>query len=193
MRKALSRLAAAAALLALVTVAMEGCAVEPPATAASAGTAALPKVLPPAVPPLAALQRLPDTPGAQPDSRVAPVLADSATDPDEERASPGEEFERGGASWYGSRFQGRRTASGERFDMTDFTAAHRTLPFGTLVCVRNLANNKLAMVRINDRGPASRRRVIDISQAAAEDLAMVGMGVQNVALLRPVSGQKRCE
>lgn len=179
----------AVAVLAFVAAAIEGCAVEPAATTAVAPAVARP----PARPPLAPLQRLPDTSTASAQSRVATVTADSATDPEEERAAPGEEFERGGASWYGSRFQGRRTASGERFDMADRTAAHRTLPFGTMICVRNLANGEVVMVRINDRGPASRRRVIDISQAAAEELAMVGMGVQNVVLQRPVSGQTRCE
>lgn len=189
MRVAVSRAMAAAAMLGFFGLAIEGCAVEPPAAVVP-----VPKAAPHAAPPpLAALQRLPDTPTASASSRVASVTADSAVDPEEERAAPGEEFERGGASWYGSRFQGRRTASGERFDMADFTAAHRTLPFGTLICVRNLANSGAVMVRVNDRGPASRRRVIDISQAAAEQLAMVGMGVQNVALERPVSGQTRCE
>ncbi|WPB56341.1 septal ring lytic transglycosylase RlpA family protein [Xylophilus sp. GOD-11R] len=147
----------------------------------------------PAPPPLKPLERLAPTARSDAASAVMPVIADGVVDPDEEGAEPGAEFERGGASWYGSRFQGRRTASGERFDLADFTAAHRTLPFGTLVCVRNLANQRIVMVRINDRGPASRRRAIDISQAAADEVGMVGAGVQNVALSRPVSGQFRCE
>jgi len=190
MRMPAARVGAMVALLVSVAAVVEGCAVEPQAAKVEA---AQPVMRPPARPPLAALQRLPETSTAAAQSRVATVTADNAVDPEEERAAPGEEFERGGASWYGSRFQGRRTASGERFDMADLTAAHRTLPFGTLICVRNLANDEVVMVRINDRGPASRRRVIDISQAAAEELSMVGMGVQNVALLRPVSGQTRCE
>jgi rare lipoprotein A len=176
-------------VLGLVGLLMEACAVEPQAVAALAE-----KPVPPPSPiPLSRLERLPPVTSAEAVSRVVPVIADSAVDPDEERAAPGEEFERGGASWYGSRFHGRRTASGERFDIADFTAAHRTLPFGTVVCVRNVANNRVVAVRINDRGPGSRKRVIDISQAAADALAMVGMGVQTVALQRPVSGQERCE
>ncbi|MCZ2497360.1 septal ring lytic transglycosylase RlpA family protein [Xylophilus sp. Kf1] len=190
MTAATARWAARVAALALVGLAIEGCAVEPQSPAAAPAASASAPAPPP---PLVVLKRLAETPTAGAQSRVATVTADNAIDPDEERAAPGEEFERGGASWYGSRFQGRRTASGERFDMADLTAAHRTLPFGTLICVRNLTNNAVVMVRVNDRGPASRRRVIDISQAAAEGLAMVGMGVQTVALQRPVSGQSRCE
>ncbi len=184
------RAVAVALLAGLVVLAVDGCAVPP--TSPDAGEAATaPRSAAPS--PLVALERLLPTPKAEPQSQVAPVMADSAVDPAEDAAEPGAEFERGGASWYGSRFHGRRTASGERFDIADLTAAHRTLPFGTMVCVRNLANRRVVLVRINDRGPASRRRVIDISQAAADVLAMVGMGVQTVALSRPVSGQDRCE
>lgn len=190
------RAALAALAAAWVAVFVQGCASGVPVDPAG-GAAAVSKGdqpgRPALPPPLLALDRLPATPTAEPVSRVMPVLADSAVDPAEEAASPGVEFERGGASWYGSRFQGRRTASGERFDIADFTAAHRTLPFGTLVCVRNLINSRAVLVRVNDRGPSSRRRVIDISQAAADELAMVGMGVQTVTLSRPVSGQERCE
>ncbi len=96
-------------------------------------------------------------------------------------------FEQGKASWYGSRFNGRRTASGERYDMHAFTAAHRTLPFGTLVRVRSLVNGKEVDVRINDRGPFRRDRVIDLSRAAAEAIGMVGLGVKDVLLLVPES------
>jgi rare lipoprotein A len=66
---------------------------------------------------------------------------------------PREIFERGGASWYGIQFHQRKTASGERFDMTAMTAAHKTLPFNTRVCVRSLVNGSEVLVRINDRGP----------------------------------------
>lgn len=186
------RLAPALALFALAGLVLEGCAADP-ARSAAAPRDDVPRTAAAAPAPLLPLDRLAATPAADAQSTVAAVVADSAVDPEEDAAVPGEEFERGGASWYGSRFHGRRTASGERFDMADLTAAHRTLPFGTLVCVRNLANNRAVLVRVNDRGPASRRRVIDISQAAAEELAMVGMGVQTVALVRPVSGQERCE
>lgn len=82
--------------------------------------------------------------------------------------------ETGEASWYGPGFHGRKTASGERFDTHDFTAAHKTLPFGTLLKVTNLENNRSTIVRVNDRGPYVRGRIIDLSQAAKNDLEMGG-------------------
>ncbi|MDF1484459.1 septal ring lytic transglycosylase RlpA family protein [Ramlibacter sp. H39-3-26] len=94
-------------------------------------------------------------------------------------------FERGGASWYGLRFHRRRTASGERYDMAAYTAAHRTLPFGTLVCVRSLVNGREVPVRINDRGPHVPGRIIDLSRAAAEAIGMMGLGIKEVALFLP--------
>jgi rare lipoprotein A len=97
------------------------------------------------------------------------------------------EFEQGKASWYGPRFNGRRTASGERYNMHELTAAHKTLPFGTLVRVRSLVNGKEVDVRITDRGPFSRGRVIDLSRAAAEAIGMLGLGVKDVLLLVPES------
>lgn len=97
------------------------------------------------------------------------------------------EFEQGKASWYGPRFNGRRTASGERYNMNELTAAHRTLPFGTRVRVRSLVNGKEVEVRITDRGPFSRGRVIDLSRAAAEAIGMLGLGVKDVLLLVPES------
>lgn len=98
------------------------------------------------------------------------------------------ELERGQASWYGPRFHGRRTASGERYDQHAMTAAHKTLPFGSLVRVRSLVNGKEIDVRINDRGPFTRGRVIDVSRAAAEALGMTVLGVKQVLLLVPASG-----
>ena len=97
------------------------------------------------------------------------------------------EFEQGKASWYGPRFNGRRTASGERYNMYELTAAHRTLPFGTLVRVRSLVNGQEVDVRITDRGPFSGNRVIDLSRAAAESIGMLGLGVKDVLLLVPES------
>ncbi len=88
----------------------------------------------------------------------------------------------GRASWYGERFQGRTTASGEPFDMYAFTAAHKTLPFHTIVRVRDPASNKTVVVRITDRGPYSKGRVIDLSWAAAHDLEMEQRGVIDVTL-----------
>jgi rare lipoprotein A (peptidoglycan hydrolase) len=80
----------------------------------------------------------------------------------------------GEASWYGPGFHGRKTASGERFDTYDFTAAHKTLPFGTLLKVTNLENNLFTIVRINDRGPYIRGRIIDLSKAAKNEIGMGG-------------------
>jgi rare lipoprotein A len=86
------------------------------------------------------------------------------------------------ASWYGSVLDGHRTASGERFDMYALTACHPTLPFGTLVRVKNLDNKKEVVVRVNDRGVLDRGRVIDVSYAAAQELKITKCGLAHVAL-----------
>jgi rare lipoprotein A len=86
------------------------------------------------------------------------------------------------ASWYGGKFDGRLTSSGEVFDADALTAAHRTLPFGTLVRVTNVENGRTAVVRVNDRGPFVEGRVIDLSRAAAQQLDMLGQGVARVTL-----------
>jgi rare lipoprotein A len=97
--------------------------------------------------------------------------------------------ERGRASWYGRAHHGKRTASGEAFDMNDFTAAHRTLPFGTRVVVTNLDNGRWVEVRINDRGPFRRSRILDLSYEAAKRLGAIGGGVIPVTLkVLPSSG-----
>lgn len=106
-----------------------------------------------------------------------------------DRPAP-QEVERGGASWYGIQFHQRRTASGERFDMGAMTAAHKTLPFGSHVCVRSLVNGREVMVRINDRGPYTAGRVIDLSRAAADAIGLLGLGIKQVALSRLSKGQK---
>jgi rare lipoprotein A len=85
-------------------------------------------------------------------------------------------YDLGEASFYHSRFEGRRTASGEPYRGEALTAAHRTLPFGTTVRVTNLQNGRIVLVRINDRGPFHPRRVIDLSRAAARELGMVRAG-----------------
>ncbi|WP_251834828.1 septal ring lytic transglycosylase RlpA family protein [Serpens gallinarum] len=90
----------------------------------------------------------------------------------------------GKASWYGKRFHGKKTASGEPFNQHALTAAHRSLPFGTLVRVTNLANKRSVVVRINDRGPYVGSRVIDVSRKAAEKLGMLDRGVAPVRLQR---------
>lgn len=86
------------------------------------------------------------------------------------------------ASWYGGKFQGRTTANGEIFDTNKFTAAHKTLPFGTMVKVTNLENGSTTTVRINDRGPFIPGRIIDLSRAAATAIDMTGKGVARVRL-----------
>ena len=90
--------------------------------------------------------------------------------------------ETGIASWYGPDFQGNRTANGEAYDMNGLTAAHRLLPMGTRVKVTNLLNQKSVTVRINDRGPAIRGRLIDISKGAARMIGLLGAGIAPVQL-----------
>lgn len=87
---------------------------------------------------------------------------------------------RGKASYYADKFHGRRTANGELFDMNELTAAHKTLPFGTVVEVTNLVNNRSVVVRINDRGPFVGGRIIDLSKKAAEVIDMINAGVVEV-------------
>lgn len=91
-------------------------------------------------------------------------------------------YESGQATWYGGALHGNYTASGERFNMYDLTAAHKTLPFGTVVKVTNLQNGKSTTVRITDRGPFAPGRVIDLSQAAAQQVDMISSGVVPVNL-----------
>lgn len=98
------------------------------------------------------------------------------------------EVDRGIASWYGGHFHGRRTASGERFDMHALTAAHPTLPFGTLVRVRSLVNGREVDVRINDRGPHIKQRVIDLSRAAAQALGLLQSGLGTKPVLVSLIG-----
>ncbi len=109
----------------------------------------------------------------------------SADDADGGTPDPGEGvIGRGLASWYGEPFHGRRTASGEVYDMHELTAAHKTLPFGTRVRVRHARTGKEVTVRINDRGPHVPGRIIDLSRAAASALGIVQGGVGRVVLLR---------
>lgn len=114
------------------------------------------------------LSRQPGAPSGAPRSRV-PSINYELTSPDEpDDGVPGDEasrevFQRGGASWYGIQFHQKKTANGERFDMGAMTAAHKTLPFNTRVCVRSLVNGKEVLVRINDRGPYASGRIIDLS------------------------------
>jgi rare lipoprotein A len=90
----------------------------------------------------------------------------------------------GMASFYGAELAGNRTANGERFDPAALTAAHRTLPMGTRLRVTNTSNGKSVIVRINDRGPFAKGRIIDVSRAAAEKISMVRSGTARVTLER---------
>lgn len=91
-------------------------------------------------------------------------------------------FDRGVASWYGPGFHGRMTANGETYDQEELTAAHKSLPFNTLVRVENIRNGKSVVVRINDRGPYVGNRIIDLSHKAARNIEMVGTGIAEVRL-----------
>jgi rare lipoprotein A len=92
-------------------------------------------------------------------------------------------LEQGEASWYGPGFHGRTTANGETYNQNELTAAHRTLPFNTVVRVTNLDNGKSVNVRINDRGPYARGRIIDLSKEAARRIDMVDSGIAPVRLV----------
>lgn len=91
-------------------------------------------------------------------------------------------YQKGIASWYGREFHGKTTASGEKFDMNEMTAAHKTLPFGTIVEVKNLENGKSVRLKINDRGPYRGNRIIDLSFAGAKELGIVKTGEANVGI-----------
>ncbi|AWT48806.1 septal ring lytic transglycosylase RlpA family lipoprotein [Psychrobacter sp. YP14] len=90
----------------------------------------------------------------------------------------------GRASWYGGKFHGRKTASGERFDMNSLTAAHPSLPFNTYLRVTNKGNGKSVVVKVNDRGPYHGNRVLDLSYAAAKQIGLVSRGIANVTIER---------
>lgn len=171
---------AAASALAL---ALTACALPPPPQAA----APAPSVAPAPAVPAAAVPAPPPAPVAVAPSSPAPAPA-PGPGPQE-----GVLLGQGLASWYGPGLHGRPTANGERFDRYGFTAAHRTLPFGTRVCVRSLVTGKTVLVRINDRGPFSgSERVIDLSQGAAQELGMIGLGIKPVELWRVGEGDTGC-
>src|SRR3989475_2586285 len=116
--------------------------------------------------------------------REIPPIAKIPSPPETEQAPPATSqptmMETGVASWYGPKFHDKLTASGEVFNQEKFTAAHQTLPWGSRVKVTNLANGKSVDVRINDRGPFGKGRIIDVSRAAARALRMVGRGITTV-------------
>ena len=97
--------------------------------------------------------------------------------------SPSHCVTEGVASWYGRRFHGRKTASGERFNQQALTCAHRTLPFGTRVRVTNIETGEQVIVRVNDRGPYAHHRIIDLSSAAADSISMAGCSRVRVEVL----------
>jgi rare lipoprotein A len=96
---------------------------------------------------------------------------------------------KGKATYYASKFHGRRTTSGEVFSNKKFTAAHLKLPFGTMVKVINVDNGRFVEVRVNDRGPHSKFFIIDLSQAAAKKIGMFGKGVANIEMSYTLSGK----
>jgi len=126
-----------------------------------------------------------------------PLVTENKTSGRHSRSSKSKAYQIGTASWYGEQFQGKQTASGEPFDMRDFTAAHHTLPLGSYVKVTNLRNGKSVVVRINDRGPFVDDRILDVSYNAARALGFKERGLQTVridlyqprtmALLQPVA------
>ncbi len=91
--------------------------------------------------------------------------------------------ETGIASWYGKQFHGRKTSNGEIYDMYGGTAAHKTLPMGTMLLVKNLKNGRTTVVRINDRGPFVKNRIIDLSYSAAKSIDMIGKGTAKVMII----------
>ena len=118
-------------------------------------------------------------PGAPPSAKARPA----AQAPRSAQAQPQPAWQETGiASWYGIPYHGRRAANGEIYDMNQLTAAHRTLPFGSLVMVTSLTNNKSVSVRITDRGPFVDGRIIDLSREAARRIDMIGPGIMQVKL-----------
>src|SRR6516162_4452549 len=131
-------------------------------------------------------QQQADTPPIEaPSPRLPPVSP--------ETPPPPRFIETGVASWYGAKHHGKRTASGEVFNQKKFTAAHLTLPSGSMVKVTNLSNGKSVTVRINDRGPFVKDRIIDLSRAAAMALGIMGLAPVQVELLSPIEASDKLE
>jgi rare lipoprotein A len=129
----------------------------------------------------------PSQPTAAPPATVEAAKRDTSLPPAKKAKTPPTPApagwtEEGNASWYGGEFNGRHASNGEVYDMYKLTAAHRTLPFNTMVLVTNLNNGKTTTVRITDRGPFVANRVIDLSLAAAREIESVGPGVVPVRL-----------
>lgn len=141
--------------------------------------------------PVASRQPAPTPPASTPESTAESAKRDTSVAPSPSPAhanhskvppAPVGYTEEGNASWYGNPFNGRRASNGEIYDMYKLTAAHRTLPFETMVRVTNLSNGKSTTVRITDRGPFVNDRIIDLSLAAAREIESIGPGVVPVRL-----------
>src|SRR5450631_1831726 len=118
-----------------------------------------------------------------PSTKVPPLNVKAKTTP-RSATRPRRWLQVGVASWYGTHFQGHKTATGERFDMNQMTCAHPTLPMGTWLRVTNLKNRKTAFVRVNDRGPVFEGRIVDLSFAAARSLGLSGVGRVSLEAVR---------
>lgn len=130
-------------------------------------------------------QQAPATPATPPAAAAAPTAPAAATAAPAAQPAPAAatgSAERGKLAWYGRKFTGRKTASGERYNPDALTMAHKNLPFGTKVKVTNLKNNRSVTLRVNDRGPTQGDRVGDVSLAAARALGMVRAGVIDAEL-----------
>jgi rare lipoprotein A len=135
------------------------------------------------------VSRAPSTPVSTPEATDEEARRATSTEPKPASSAPGKRnkpadvptttiyMEEGNASWYGAPFHGRKASNGETYDMYKMTAAHRTLPFNSMVRVTNLNNGKSTTVRITDRGPFVDNRIIDLSLAAAKEIESVGPGV----------------
>ena len=157
------RCAALAALFCCAAIFVTGCGGRQPVTSAPPVTNTIPE---PAPPPESTSGPSPSSPGA-----ATPSPHEGGT-----------VYEEGKASWYGAPFHGRQASDGETYNMYKFTAAHRTLPFNTMVRVTNMTNGKSTTVRITDRGPFVDNRIIDLSYAAAKQIESIGPGVVPVQL-----------
>lgn len=121
-------------------------------------------------------------PHKNPKKQKKPTVASDTLQTTKKYQTPSTFKIKGKASYYGGKFHGRKTASGEYFNQYEMTAAHKTLPFGTMVKVTNLTNNRTVIVRINDRGPFKANRIIDVSLAAAKQLDMIQQGIVPVTI-----------
>ena len=151
-----------AALFCCATIFVTGCGGRQPVASAPPVTNTTPEPAPPSV------------------ATNRPAVSPAAGNPNPHEG--GAVYEEGKASWYGAPFHGRQASNGETYDMYKFTAAHRTLPFNTMVRVTNTTNGKSTTVRITDRGPFVDNRIIDLSYAAAKQIESIGPGVVPVQL-----------